>query len=760
MEALYKPLENVDAIALVIGEGKLTSIAHTKNSLGKRQGLEEHLRNVAEAARQYCAAFDGETFAYYAGLLHDIGKYDPAFQHYLLTAETLSSTQRLKGPDHKGAGTLLGITFERKGSLALAVFGHHGGIPAAAKLQTHIRELQLKKPVQDAIVAGKQKIPALQRVPEKMLPAYISSVLDLEFFIRMAFSALVDADFLDTEQHFNGGKRWERRGYWSVAALWNVFAIQYQQKFASAEHHGLNIIRTEVYQRCLDASHVTPGFFRLTVPTGGGKTLASLAFALQHALKHGLERVIYALPYTSIIDQTAHVFHEMFGDDRAFLEHHSTMSVSDPEHPSLSEIRRRLATENWDASLIVTTTVQLFESLLGHSTSSCRKLHAVAKSVIILDEAQMLPVYYLTPILDVLRQLVAHYGVTVVLCTATQPAFESRQGFEGLPDIREIVPEPERYFTCLKRVAYHLPVAGETWTWQQVADRVQAEQQILVIVNTRRDATDIIDVLIADDSAEEKTDPALFHLSTRLCSAHRKAVLAEVRRRLQSQEPCRLIATQVIEAGVDVDFPLVMRALGPLVSIVQAAGRANREGKMLSPGQVLVFVPEHGHTPRGSYLIETDIARRLLKESTADLHDPALYQRYFHEYYGYPYCDHYGIQELRKSFNYPEVAQTFRMIGDESTPVIVKYAPEREAIESLLERLRNSPSPRRDDLRALQPYIVNLLAYELEKAQKNGNVVNVISGVWEWCGEYESGEDGKHGKGVIIDSALSADTYI
>ena len=737
----------------------MINIAHTKNSLGKQQGLKEHLRNVADAAARYSEAFSGEEFARYAGLLHDIGKYDPAFQEYLLIAEQ-NPGKRMRGPDHKGAGAVLAETFERKGSLAGIVFGHHGGIPSSAKLQTHIREHRTKKPVQDAITTAQKKFPELQTSPGRIFPAYIRSALELEFFTRMAFSALVDADFLDTEQHFNAGKRPERDNHWRVADLWNTFEAAYRQKFAGTERGPLNTIRAEVYQSCLRAASLRPGFFRLTVPTGGGKTLASLAFALQHAQEYNLEHIIYAIPYTSIIDQTAKVFHEMFNDGHAFIEHHSDISLPDPANLTLVEMHRRLAAENWDAPLIATTTVQLFESLLGCGTSKCRKLHNIAKSVIVLDEAQMLPVYFLTPILDVLRQLVAYYGVTVVLCTATQPDFESRQGFEGLPDIREIVPEPERFFAQLRRVEYQLPAAGETWTWEEVANRVRAEQQILVIVNTRRDAIELIDALTPGDSVEEENDPTLFHLSTRLCSMHRKAVLEEVRRRLKNGEPCRLIATQVIEAGVDVDFPLVMRALGPLDSIVQAAGRANREGKMPHPGKVIVFAPENGHTPKGSYLVGIDIAGRLLNDGGADLHDPTLYQRYFREYYGYPYRDRYGIQELRKSFDYPEVAQTFHMIEDDSTPVIVRYQPEAATVENLLGTVRNSTHLRREDLRALQPYTVNLLTHEFQKAEKHGLVVEVIPGVWEWHGKYDSGQDGKHGQGIVLDSVLSGDIYV
>jgi CRISPR-associated endonuclease/helicase Cas3 len=741
----------------------MSSIAHTKNPQGKRQGLEDHLRNVADAAGRYCASFEGATFARFAGLIHDIGKFDPAFQQYLMNAEQ-TPEKGMRGPDHKGAGTVLAQTVEVGGLLAFLINGHHGGLAARSDLKTPIRERMTNKPVQDAIATAKSIMPELQAIPYDLIPPYICSDLEREFFVRMAFSALVDADFLDTEQHFNGGIRAERANQWPIAYLWERFNASYQQAFVDVPKSGLNAIRVEVNQSCLNAASLPPGFFRLTVPTGGGKTLSSLAFALQHALQHDLERVIYAIPYTSIIDQTAQVFRDILGDTQAIIEHHSNIELQDPEKPTLTEIRRRLAAENWDASLILTTTVQLFESLLGHGTGKCRKLHNIARGVIVLDEVQMLPVYLLTPILDVLRQLVTHYGVTVVLCTATQPDFGSRQRFEGLDNIREIIPLPvqEGHFATLRRVEYQLPTSDESWTWEQVAARVQSEQQILVIVNTRRDATEIMDRLVPGDSFDDEADPALFHLSTRLCGMHRRAVLVEVRRRLEEKKQCRLIATQVIEAGVDVDFPLVMRAVGPLDRIVQAAGRANREGKMKQPGRIIVFLPADGRIPKGSYLVGSDITKQLLSQSSADLHDPCLYQEYFREYYGYPYLDHYAIQETRKSFDYPLVAEKFRMIEDDSTPVIVRYAPSwlegEHPVDALLNNM--SSSPKREYLRALQPYTVNLLNHEFKKAQQKGLVYGVTPGIWEWQGKYDSGLDGKHGQGIVLDSIASAESHI
>jgi CRISPR-associated endonuclease/helicase Cas3 len=741
----------------------MSSIAHTKNSLGKRQGLEEHLRNVADMAEQYCASFDGATFARFAGLLHDIGKFDPAFQQYLLTAEQ-NPAKRMRGPDHKGAGAVLALSAEARGLLAFLINGHHGGLAARTDLKAIIKERMVNASVRDAIATARHVIPELQAIPRHLIPTQMQTELEQELFVRMAFSALVDADFLDTEQHFNAGARPERANHWPVAKLWDRFAASYQQSFADAPKSDLNAIRVEVYQDCLEAANLPPGFFRLTVPTGGGKTLSSLAFALQHALKFNLERIIYAIPYTSIIDQTAQVFRKVLGDAQALIEHHSNIALLDPERPFPAETQRRLAAENWDVSLIVTTTVQLFESLLASATGKCRKLHNIARSVIVLDEVQMLPVYLLTTILDVLRQLVTHYGVTVVLCTATQPDFAAKQGFEGLENIREIIPlsAQERHFAMLKRVEYQLPAAGETWTWDQIAERAQAERQILVIVNTRRDATELMDRLMPDDALEQEYDPALFHLSTRLCGMHRRAVLEEVRRRLKEKDPCRLIATQVIEAGVDVDFPLVMRAIGPLDRIVQAAGRANREGEMIQPGRVIVFLPDDGHMPRGSYLVGSDITKRLLNKGDADLHDPGLYQEYFREYYDNPYLDHYDIQETRKRFDYPCVAEKFRMIEDNSTPVIVDYSPpwseNKHPVKALLENIASSS--RREYFRALQPYTVNLLSHEFQKAKQKELVREVVEGVWEWHGKYDSGSDGKHGQGIVLDSIVSAESTI
>ncbi len=712
-------------------------IAHTKNAQGQRQDLLDHLRNVADAAARFAMPFEGDKAAYLAGLLHDIGKFNPDFQQYLLDAEA-HPTAHQRGPDHKGAGATL-ANDTGLAPLSFLVAGHHGGLPSADELKEWLRERAGDPAVQGATAAALVQLPGLQNLKARaatLFPTYLRSELEVEFFIRMLFSTLVDSDFLDTEQHFNIRQAGQRGAYAQLTDLEPLLLANQQALMKAAEegksaHERVNALRNEVYEACLNMAVSTPGFFRLTVPTGGGKTRSSLAFALRHANTHHLRRIIYAIPYTSITEQTADTFRSIFGAQNV-LEHHSAVTPQDLDRPTLQEIRARLATENWDAPLIVTTTVQLFESLLGRGTSACRKLHNVADSVLILDEVQTLPTYLLIPILDVLRQLVAHYHVSVVLCTATQPALDAgaQTGFSGLEGIREIAPEPARLFTELKRVEYRWSKEGETWTWEQVADHVRSEQQALAIVNTRANAVALLNAL---------DDPEALHLSTWMCGAHRRKVLALVRQRLQIGVPCRLISTQVIEAGVDVDFPLVLRAMGPLDSIVQAAGRCNRNGLLPTLGQVIVFQPDEGKLPPGSYRIATDVAYTMLGAEGFNFHDPTIYHRFFESYYDKIDGDAKAIQPLRKGLDFREVASRFRMIDDDTLPaVIVDYEDQgKKPAKPLVEQLIKQPS--RGHLRALQPYIVTLRSRDMRKAVQRGTAEEVkeMPGFYLWRGRYD-----------------------
>ena len=404
-------------------------------------------------------------------------------------------------------------------------------------------------------------------------------------FLRMTYSALIDADSLDTEAHGLGGYTPQNRGNCvTIPELWERYERFMDVQPTNMNSH-VNNVREEVHDACITAASAPQGIFRLTVPTGGGKTRSAMAFALRHGIEHQLRRIIVAVPFNTITQQTARVYREIFeqdstGSNPVVLEQHSAATETDDEDTfGPKDVWLRLTAENWDAPIVVTTTVQLFESLLANRRAKTRKLHNLAGSVIILDEVQALPHGLLSPILDVIQQLSSHYGVSVVLSTATQPTFELIGEFRKV-EAREINTSHRRHFDALRRVTYEWRTE-ERNPWNQVAGWIRQEESALTIVNTKRHAMELLDALGEEDA---------LHLSTLLCGAHRSEVLEEVRRRLQKGEPCKLVSTQVVEAGVDLDFPAVFRAEAPLDSIIQAAGRCNREGHTKS-GRVVVFRP-------------------------------------------------------------------------------------------------------------------------------------------------------------------------
>ena len=574
------------------------------------------------------------------------------------------------------------------------------------------------------------------------IPQWANDPLACELLIRMLFSCLVDADWLDTERHFDSGKAQKRGQFSPLAELWTRFEADQATLLSKARLTDslVNQARREVYEACLNAAEGEQGVYRLTVPTGGGKTRSGMAFALRHAAKHGLKRVIVAIPYTSIIDQTAQVYQGILGPDNV-LEHHSAIEFAlDPtEEQAEAEVRRRLAAENWDAPIVVTTTVQLFESLFASKPSRCRKLHNIAGSVLVLDEVQTLPLHLLKPIMDVLKELVAHYGVTLVLSTATQPAFSGDspylQGFNPSPV--EMVPNPERFFRSLKRVEYD--IIPEPWTWERVAEEMKKHRQALCVVNSRKDALVLFDLL---------DDPNTFHLSTLMCPVHRRETLVEIKRRLDANEPCLLVSTQVVEAGVDLDFPVVLRAMGPLDRIVQAAGRCNREGR-LDCGKVIVFEPAEGHAPRGSYATAISEARTMIAGTNADLHDPGVFDVYFRRLWQDCNLDVRKIQTGRGRLNYPEVSEKFKMIDDDTLPVIVQYG--KPGPEETLNAVRAKGSIAGNDWRRLQPYAVNIYRYRFEQYVNECFVEEVLDGLYLWKGGYHAR------KGIAQESADPAD---
>ncbi len=699
-------------------------IAHTRNEDGEYHDLADHLTAVAGLAEAFASKFDASGLGHWAGVWHDLGKFHPEFQQYLFDAE---AGKRKRGPDHKAAGVV--IAAEHGQFLAGALQGHHGGLRDNADLRAWLKEKTDEGRVPAALERARLAVENLEPVSSLALPEVIKEQRQAEFFIRMLFSVLVDADFLDTERHFTRHHTEIRGGYPSIGKLWTELR-ENQEQLSGKSLDVVGRVRHQVYRDCLAAAEEPPGFFRLTVPTGGGKTRSGLAFALRHAGLHGLDRVIVAVPYLSITDQTAATYRDIFGHERAVLEHHSAADWQSQlyDEGSPEETWARLASENWDAPLVVTTTVQFFESLFARSTSKCRKLHNIARSVVILDEVQTLPETLLEPTLDALNELVRSYGTTVVLSTATQPALDQRAGFGGLGNVREIVQEPASHFDSLKRVDYEWDDNPRSWV--EVAEMMGVHRQAMTIVNTIADALALIDAL---------DDPDTLHLSTLLCGAHRRDVLDEVKRRLGNDEPCLLVATQVVEAGVDIDFPVVMRALGPLDRVVQAAGRCNREGK-LERGQVIIFRPEEGGTPPGAYRTGTGVAEMLLGMGDADLHDPALYQRYFELLYDRVDLDAKDIQPQREHYNYEEVARRYRIIADDGQPVVVKYRdelPDGTPLDQVLMGLQAKDGNPRDLWRQLQPFLLTIRRRELERFGREALVAPVTENLYQWTGKYD-----------------------
>lgn len=727
-------------------------IGHSANppSQPEEQSLYDHMAGVAHRAAAFTDVFDSAPFGNWLGWWHDAGKVAADVQRYLR-----GETGWKRGPDHSSAGML--EAWEDLPYLANIIAGHHSGLSDIADLKERITKKEGEARVTEAReLAGKMLRGIVDLPSPAEVPAFIrrgnNSVQRrrIAFWQRMLHSALVDADRLDAAAHGHPeeGAMSEHESP-DVSTLRDVLIANQEALIRHSADTPVNRVREAVYRACLDKAELPRGFFSLTVPTGGGKTRSVLAFTLPHAAMHGQRRVVLVLPYTSIIEQNAAVYRDILGAD-AVLEHHSGVHQREPkkgeEVDEETERKITLAAENWNASVVVTTTVQLFESLFAARNSRLRKLHRLARSVIVLDEAQTLPPELLVPTLEVLRFLVEDYGCTVVFCTATQPAFRSSYGdryrghFEGF-DITEIIADPAQLYADLRRVQYEVH-AEESWSWEQVAAQMRSESQSLAIVNTVKDAQALFN---------ELDDPNAFHLSTRMCPGHRRRVLAEVIRRLRAKLPVHLVATQVVEAGVDISFPLVLRAIGPLDSIIQAAGRCNREGALNGFGRVVVFVPKEGGMPPGSYQAGADQTRMLLRKYgdifEERLHSPDLPPEYFQLLYGTQNLDKHGIRQLEESGQFRETERRYRFI-EETVGVVVPYLPQDDdasvrECEEVLRRITARGAAWRDDWRKLQSYTVNLRERLHEQAVRDGLCVEVVPGIWRWCGAYDSRLQGR-----------------
>lgn len=689
--------------------------AHSGPSPDRWEPLRVHLLAVAERAATFASPFGAADEARLAGLLHDLGKYSDLF------------TQRLhgkaKGLDHWSAGAH--VALQRYGpaglATALAIQGHHVGLLSLPRLmevnlertEPHPLGLRLTETRAAALLERFQAdgfaLPALPAsLFERSAPS-AAGMLD----VRLLFSALVDADFLETEAHFQAAADGTRRHRPDGPALRPAEALAHLQEHLARLARDTPAapevarLRNDLLAACLDAAGQPQGLFTLSAPTGAGKTLAMLAFALRHAAVHGLRRVVLAIPYLSILEQTARIYRGLFAsgfDPNYVLEHHSLAGTrrepgEGPQPPAArdqQEEPERLArwlTENWDAPLILTTNVQLLESLFSNRPAACRKLHRLAGSVILFDEVQTLPPRLAVPTLAALSRLAERYGASVVFATATQPAFDhlheavcplAAPGWQP----REIVPESLGLFARARRTRVRWDL-DRPLPWEALADELGSHEQVLCIVNLKRHARSLAGKLQA------RGVPGLFHLSTNLCPAHRERVLSEVRRRLCDGEPCRLVATQCVEAGVDVDFPRVYRALGPLEAVAQAAGRCNRNGHLPGLGEVRVFRPEDEAYPPGDYDRAAGVTRTVLgllgEARMEDVQDPELFRRYYRLFYELAGSAKVPqkIQDALGERNFEALAHEYRLIEKDAISVLVPY--DLDAWADLKAELRDKP---------------------------------------------------------------------
>ncbi len=681
-------------------------LAHREQESEREQSLIDHLRETAELAGQYAEAFGAYQWGYCAGLLHDVGKYSKEFQH------------RIRGSgeqvDHATAGAQL--CHEKKGYYSLlsyCIAGHHAGLPDTGTRNdgSSMPTLcgRLKKQISKYNAYETElTIPQLSESP-----FVIQKKEDVGFamamFVRMLYSCLVDADFLNTETFMNKGMIERERGD-SISALYERCMSGISNWMKNEERNTINGRRTEILKHCLEMASNEQGMFRLTVPTGGGKTMASLAFALRHAVEHGMDRIIYVIPYTSIIEQTAGIFAEKLGQKNV-LENHSNVdyTVSD-ELKSM-----QLAAENWDKPVVVTTNVQFFESMFSNRSSKCRKLHNVANSVIVFDEAQMLPIDYLKPCIAVMEQLIRHYRSSVVLCTATQPALQEL--FSEDVEFKELCPRVDEQFAFFKRANIHDlgRISGG-----DLLKCLEKEKSVLCIFNTKKTAQNMY---------RELRGEGVYHLSTAMYPVHRKRILAEIRKRLADKKRCIVLSTSLVEAGVDLDFQTVYRQLAGADSVIQAAGRCNREGKRsLDESNAYIFQLQEREFMPGQRQ-QMEVTEGLLIDGKS-LEQLETIQKYFKElfYLRRESLDKKKILEMFRpmQFEFAQAAKAFKLIEDNTVTVLI---PVEERAREIAEQFRMGMGSK-TLMRESSQYCVNVYVKKAEDLCGAG-IISAISAEME-----------------------------
>ena len=726
-------------------------IAHTREG-GGIQSLSEHIEGVAQHCAQFLEQAGLPELAPLGRLLaqlHDAGKAQPAFQRYILG----KSDQKAL---HSAAGALLAtklLPSHPKGCplkrtriaqlLAYAISGHHRGLYNYGGLETNLDDIETKDRCKKAEGALSELMSEVQNWAKehgartesylRKLANRVEEEEQAQALIRLLFSCLVDADFLDTEAFMDEERKERRHEATSGYAPRKVLRYRLTKHMEGFSTEGkINEARRAFLNQCREHGRTCPkGYYSLFLPTGGGKTLSSMAWALETALNHKTQRIIYVIPYTSIITQTAGIFREIFGEENV-LEHHSDISFSGDEATQEAERyeHTRLLAENWDAPIIVTTNVQFFESLFSHKVSRSRKVHSIANSVVVFDEVQMFPTEFLHPMLRLLEDLRWIYGTQLLFCSATLPPFDKDHSssfkkvndFHQLSeDIQPIVPENPELFKVFDRVIYHLE--EKKYTTKELAEELAQHNSALCIVNSRRDASQLYLALLE----EGKETQDVIHLSRNMCSAHLKERIAEVRQRLKAGLPTIVISTQLIEAGVDIDLPIVYRAMSGLDSIIQAGGRCNREGKRPAPGEVYVFSLSDGGKALGAIAQGQNATRFLLdndKEHTRPSMPLELIEAYYNRYYDS--IESFDTKDIAESlydedeakrwrFDFQQASEDFQLIDNVDRDLFVPYGKGKELLEGLQ---KHTLYLNHRTMRELQQYHVSISKWRYEELEE------------------------------------------
>lgn len=714
--------------------------------------LSDHLEGTARLAENFASKFNSGAWGKAAGLAHDAGKGRVEWQRYLKVQSGYDEEAHLEGKAWKITHAIHGAKLVEKWfgkeigrCLAYCIAGHHAGLPdwssaeGAGRSSLQFQETQTN----DLDTVAPWIFEQIRSAKLTCPPWKFENGLDFSLWIRMLYSSLVDADFLDTESYMDRDKAVTRGGYCSMQNLLNRFAEFTRQMDEKSEDTNVNEIRRNIRAKCIQMAAKEQGIFSLSVPTGGGKTLSSLAFAIEHAIKHELDRIIYVIPYTSIIEQNAEVFQSAVGEDQV-VEHHSNLEEDD------STPKSRLAAENWDAPVVITTSVQFFESLFAAKSSRCRKLHNITRSVVVLDEAQLVPVEFLAPILEVMQLLVDHYQVSFVLSTATQPAFKERvvdgKPFKGLKKITEIMGEDQEVkelYKSLERYRVQFPQElNSVLTWEEVAEELKCYKQVLCVVSDRKSCRELHSLM----------PEGTFHLSALMCGQHRSDIIKTIKQKLKNKESVRVISTQLVEAGVDLDFPVVYRALAGMDSIAQAAGRCNREGNLPDMGKVVVFNSPR-KAPIGILRKAEETTRSMIATNIFNCLNYELYERYFSELYWKAHSlDVQGIVALldpqendpnELSMYFRTAAQRFQIIDDSlQKTILVRYGNGKELIDLL--KLKG---PDRGLMRKLQRYTVNVYNKDFNQLSSRG----AIEEVWPQIFALATSFDYSEATGIIVD---------